>query len=507
VAKGNLLLISTVGSTLKLVKQALQKHFEFVVAESGAEALELLRKNIPLAIIMDHSIEDFHTNQFIDKVRNSSVTRNLPFIIVSRESSNTFVEQGVRSGVSHYVGIPFDAEVLLQKVQSTLDPKGSQDWDHYFRMPGESETQAISFGRISFVTNEGIHFETHLKLSPGQKIHLSSPLTSAVSPSPLEIEVKEVGTDVYYNYPFAVDAIWCDENAKSKITSWINAHRHLNSPKKQKVLIVLNDIAASEKFQKDFDMSQYSIRIVANIQEALQNFPYMRPSSFIVKAEDWQKAGAQGAKILELITQYKTKWILAGELAGTAPIEGPKPFVAPARLESLAMAVREVTPPLPADPDRLYFSKTLEDSRCKFFFGCKTLILGEMGVRLAFPFELSPPCNMQLALKIFSEQNLRNPYIRVWPPLKKISGAESSAGKYPYSAETHFLGINDQQSQAIRQWLQNEELKEKRKTIAAVAPKSKTIGLAEAEAAETKKKLEEEQKKTKADAKSPPKKA
>lgn len=472
-AQRNLLIVSSVRSTVKALRRTLEDEFDLTVADSGGDALDILRKKIPAAIVMDHSIEDFHTNQFIDKVRNSPVTRSLPVVMVTRESSNSFVEQGVRSGVSHYIGIPFDPEVLLQKVRSTLNPQGSQDWNHYFRMKGESETQAIGFGRVSFVTKASIHFETHLKLSVGQKIFLSTPLTQAISPNPFEVEVSQVGTDVYYNYPYAIDAAWTDPQAVKQIESWINSHRHLNSPKKQKVLIVLNDLEASERFQKDLDPTEYSVRIVNSVREALDAFPYMRPSCFIVKADDWKNAGNHGTKILDLAGQYKTKWITMGELTGPAREVGIKPFTAPSRIESVTMAVREVAPPLPPDPERLYFSKTLEDSRCKFYFPVKTLILGEMGVRLASSIEITPPCNMQLALKIFSEQNMRNPYIRVWPPVTKISGPESNNGKYPFCAETHFLGINDQQAQAIRQWLQNEELKDKREALAPVVPKPK----------------------------------
>lgn len=482
-AKRHLLLITSVSSTRKSLKKALAEDFDLEFVESGNEALDSLKEKIPAAVIMDHSLEDFHTNQFIDKVRNSPVTRNLPFIMVTRESTNSFVEQGVRSGVSHYIGIPFDAKVLVQKVKSSLDPTGSQNWNMFFRIKGESETQAISFGRVSFVTNESIHFETHLKLAPGQKIHLSCPLTSAVSPNPLEVEVKSIGSDVFYNYPFAVDADWCDLAVRPKIASWILAHKHLNSPKKQKILIVLDEIDASNELQKDLDPSRYSIRIVRSLKEALESFPFMRPSCFIVKASDWKQAGPDSKRLLEMMKNFGTRWVIAGQLDAPAQPYLVEPFRAPPEIENLGMAIRSVAPPLEPDPDRLYFSKTLEDSRCKFFFPAKTLVLGEMGVRLAFPFEVAPPCNMQLALKHFSEQNLRNPYIRVWPPLTKISGPESSSGKYPFSAETHFLGINEQQAQAIRQWLQNEELKDKRKAIADIVPKSKEAGLKDVEAA------------------------
>lgn len=459
------MIITAVDSNRTMLKKALSPFYDLSFASSGTEALGLLKKQLPAGVVMDHSIEDFMTNAFIDKIRNSPVSRNLPFILVSRESSNSFVEQAVRAGVSHYIGIPFEPDALQQKIKSALDPKGPKSWKLYFRTPGEVESPAVSYGRVSFISATGIHFETRLHLPQGQKIQLSSPLLKDMGIEGTEIEVESVGSDVYYNYPYAIDAKWCDEELQKRMKGWIGLHKNLNSPKKRKVVVLEKDPVQVEALAKMLDATKYSLRVVGNIREALDSLPYMKPACFAVSDDVWKTSGAQGDQILALLTQFESKWILAGEDKDLNPKATMKPFLAPKSLEGIAAAIRNLAPPFPVDPDRIYFSKTLDYSRCNLHFNVKTLILGEMGVRLALPFEISLPCNLQLGLKIFSEQNLRNPYVRVWPPLDKISPAESNEGKYAWAAETHFLGINDQQGQAIRLWLRDKELEGKRSEL------------------------------------------
>ena len=461
-------MISTNEATLSQWRKDLRKHFDLTLVRSGTEALANLRKKKPDAVVMDHSLEDFMTYAFIDKVRNSPLTRNLPFILISRESSHLFVEQAVRSGVSHYVGVPYEPQMLVEKIHMAVDPKNISKHAEYFRLPEQFETQVISFGRISFIHSEGIHFETHLKLVPDTILSVSSPLSEALKLPALDVKIKNIGTDVYYNYPFAVDAEWADQKGKDLVRAWIQTHRHLNSPKKKKILYVTPDLKTQEEFGRKLDMSRYSLRFNANVEEAIESIPFMRPACVIVHAAHWKTlTPVVSQKFLKALEAQKANWILLSNDKEDVKIAAP--FLAPETPEGAVLAVQQVTPPEPVDSERLYFSKTLEDSRVRFHFAGKTLVLGELGARLALQYEALPPCNLQLGLKIFTEQNLRNPFVRIWPPMVKLSGRDSENGKWNYAVESHFLGVNDLQGQAIRQWLRDQELKEKKE---ALAPKT-----------------------------------
>jgi CheY-like chemotaxis protein len=469
VAKSSLIILTTSRSTRERLKKDLQADFELIEASSGAETLKLLQKKLPTAIVMDHSLEDFLTHQFIDKVRNNPVTRNLPFVLVSRESSLSFVEQAIRSGVSHYIGVPYEKKVFIEKLKIALHPGEIFPRESYFSLPCAVPTTAISYGRISYISNDGIHFETRLKLNPGDVIDFKSPLSSAIHEQSIQVRVTGVGSDVFYNYPYAVDAQWVDRKQAEKIGSWALAHRHLNSPKKLKILFVSANLELENKFSEVLDKSHYSARFFSNLESAVQAIPFLRPGGVVVDLKSWVEGG--GGLQQRFLKLLSSGWIAFGDEKGVVFPQGREPFIAPGDVDSIATAVRHHFVVTPTDPNRIYFSKTLEDSRLQIFFQAKVAVMGEMGVTLKLQHEATPPCNLHLDLKIFTEQNIRNPFVRLWPPLQRLGSKESEEGKFKVEANSHFLGINDEQGQAIRKWLVDEELKERRKKIADVPPK------------------------------------
>lgn len=466
-----ILILTSLAPTRKLLKKALEDDFELIFFSKAEEALAEFRKKLPDAVITDFSLKEETVFQLIDKVRNHPITRNLPFIIVSRQASNAAILRAVRAGISHYVGIPFEQKVLVDKVYFALTEHSGPDSESYFELPAEFETQAVFFGRISFISPQGIHFESHLRLEPDSRIQISSPLSDGIQESSLDVVIKSTSRDTFYRFPFAYDADWTDEKIKRKVTSWISAHRHLNSPKKAKVLVVSNQIPFQESFVKEINLSHYSVRFADNLGDALNQLPFMRPSCVIVADEDWKReTSVFYKKFLMTLEELQAAWIVFGD-KGVDPAFDRAPFFCPPNPSAVAMAVREKIPPAKADPDKLYFSKTLEDSRLRLYVPAKTLVLGELGIELALSRDVRPPCNLQLDLKIFSEQNLRNPFVRAWPPVRNLAPHQTSSGKYPYSVRTHFLGINDPQGQEIRKWLREEEIKERASQWTPVPPK------------------------------------
>jgi CheY-like chemotaxis protein len=468
VAKSSLIILTTSRPNAERLKKDLSGAFDLIFTQSGAQTLQSIQQKLPAAVVMDHSLEDYLTYRFIDKVRNNPVTRNLPFILVSRESSQSFVDQAVRSGVAHYIGIPYEREVLLEKIKTALNPETHSGGKRYFTLATSLETSVVSYGRISFISEEGIHFETRLRLEPDQEVHFKSPLAEAIGEPHLVVRISQIGTDVFYNYPFAVDALWADPNIAKKVKSWIFANRHLNSPKKSKILFISSDLTFEGNFMRALDKSHYSARFESSLDAGIRAIPYLCPAVIVVDSAIWKGAGiAHRDQFLKKLT---VPWIVFGPEA----IEGDlpsKPFESPPDVSAIASAVLQVSPPKAPEASRIYFSKTLEDSRLRIFFKGKIVTLAESGATVLLEHDVVPPCNFHLDLKIFDNQNLRNPYIRVWPPAKKIAPKDSENGKYKVTCQSHFLGVNDDQASAIRQWLRDEELREQRKLIADVPPK------------------------------------
>gem|GEM_PF-4839633 len=468
-----LFIVSRHKNTRENLQKVLKNDFSLKVFLSESEAWKHLQSSkIPIGVILDLSWEEKHPFRFIDKVRNNPVTRALPFVVVSRQSDSLSIEKAVRSGVSHYIGIPYEAAILLEKVKIALNRSHRSERQSYFTIPSQISTHIVAYGRVSYIHKNGIHFETNLKLQPEEKMSIFSPLCESLSLPNLSVNIQEIGRDVYYNYPFAIDAEWTEESVKEKVEAWVRANRHLNSPKKAKILFLEYPVHTEEELLKRLNLSLYSPRFLPSLEQASVELSFMNPKLVALSKKHWgEKSPSLRQKFLKKLSDLKMKWVLSGELENNQQDPDSKAFCCPEEPNALVQAVEKLVPPLSTEPDRIYFSKKIEDSRLKIFMSGKTLVMGEEGIQLALDHEIVPPCNFRLDLKVFTKQDLRNPFVRAWPPISRVESQDSGNGKFPFRVNTHFLGINDEQGQALRHWLHQEELKERAQELAPITPK------------------------------------
>jgi len=468
-------LLSANAKTREQLTKVLKTEFAVFEHSTAESLLRELRKQRPFGIIMDLSAEDKPPFYIIDKVRNSPATRGIEFVIVSRDASKENLEKAVRAGVSHFIGIPFEKDVLLEKVRIAFGAIPAHQAQSYFSLQNENKVKVMTYGRISYISKEGIHFECRLKLAPDDELYITCPLSQELGFQGIKIKITGVSQDVYYNYPFAMDAAWMDEIQKKQIGSWITSHRDLNSPKKTKILFIHPELDSQREFLALSNQTHYSLRFANHINEALESFIYMKPGCVVIHSKEWlQTPKVLQAKIQDNLIKLNAKWILVMDDDSESVDENSlklMPALSPPQITATVMAVEKSCPILPPDPDKLYFSKTLEDSRLKIYFFGKTLELGESGCRLALEFEPVPPCNMQLDMKSLSKQNLRNPYVRAWPPVVKLSGDLVTKENLRFGVMTHFLGIDDHHGQALRLFIRESEMKARTDALAPIAPK------------------------------------
>ncbi len=462
-------LLSSVAETRTKIESLLHDYFEIETFDSGKAVLERLKKFIPEAIIMDHSLPDFQTFPFIDRIRNKAATRKLQFIIVSRESSNEFLEKAVRSGITHYIGVPFEPQMFVERVLTALNPNAAPAVrERRIQQRVQVPVRVVSFGRISYITENMIHLESHIRPKIGDVLTIKSLLCPELDVEHIEVIVREVGKDTFYSYPNAIDAEWKDLEIKEKIRKYIVANRHLNSPKKIKVLFIEPSMKRQEIFTTKIRQSSYSVRFTSSIEEAISDLPFMKPTGIVMPYHLWEQSSEVLQKdYLKNLFEHSKHWILYGDEERPPLQSVANAFEAPGDAISILFAVEQLMPPLKPDPNILYFSKQLEDSRVKFYLHGTVVSVKELGLDIELFAEIIPPCNLQIDLKALSKENLRNPYIRVFPPTHVFS----QNGKSGVLAQSQFLGINDQQGQAVRQWLIDEELKNERKRIEAIPPK------------------------------------
>ena len=85
-------------------------------AGDGAEALEMLKKQMVGLILSDINMPNMDGLEFLTKVRAEQEWQALPIVMVSTEGTHAKVMEAVERGASGYVRKPFTAEQIKEKL-------------------------------------------------------------------------------------------------------------------------------------------------------------------------------------------------------------------------------------------------------------------------------------------------------------------------------------------------------------------------------------------------------
>ena len=96
--------------------------YHALMAENGAEALEITFRDRPDLIISDIVMPGVTGLELARAVRKE--WPDLPVILISAEGSEAVVQQALRAGVSDYFIKPFDPDEMLQAIQRALNGRG-----------------------------------------------------------------------------------------------------------------------------------------------------------------------------------------------------------------------------------------------------------------------------------------------------------------------------------------------------------------------------------------------
>lgn len=90
------------------------------LAEDGAEASEKLKQDTFGLVISDWNMEPMTGLELLKLVRDDAAMSDLPFIMITAESSAENVKTAKEAGVSNYIVKPFTADDLRTKLVSVL---------------------------------------------------------------------------------------------------------------------------------------------------------------------------------------------------------------------------------------------------------------------------------------------------------------------------------------------------------------------------------------------------
>lgn len=89
---------------------------EVYEAGDGEEALKMLGEKSVNLILSDINMPNMDGLQLLERVKSSSMWKDLPFIMISTEGGATKVMEAVEKGATGYVKKPFTAEQIKEKL-------------------------------------------------------------------------------------------------------------------------------------------------------------------------------------------------------------------------------------------------------------------------------------------------------------------------------------------------------------------------------------------------------
>jgi DNA-binding response OmpR family regulator len=102
-----------------------QQGFRTIVARTGAQALELARRQRPHCITLDLGLPDVNGLELCQQLVDDEATSDIPVIIVSGQEGPDMVRQARAAGCYYYVRKPFDPNVLLTLIRQAIEESES----------------------------------------------------------------------------------------------------------------------------------------------------------------------------------------------------------------------------------------------------------------------------------------------------------------------------------------------------------------------------------------------
>ena len=89
---------------------------QFLEADNGVGAFNLLERNKVSIVFLDWNMPQMDGMQFLKKVKAMPDYKNLPVIMVTSEAARYNVVEALEAGATDYIVKPVDAKTFLKKV-------------------------------------------------------------------------------------------------------------------------------------------------------------------------------------------------------------------------------------------------------------------------------------------------------------------------------------------------------------------------------------------------------
>ena len=105
------------------IKSILEDKFTVIEASNGDFALKKTLKYLPDFIISDIMMPVMDGLEFCKKVKNNFSTSHIPVLLLTAKTSTDVRIEGYKVGADGYIAKPFDAELLVARINNMLESK------------------------------------------------------------------------------------------------------------------------------------------------------------------------------------------------------------------------------------------------------------------------------------------------------------------------------------------------------------------------------------------------
>jgi diguanylate cyclase (GGDEF)-like protein len=98
--------------------------YETIVAPRGEEGLEMCRRKLPNLVILDIMLPDINGYEVCRRLRANLRTSHIPIIFLTQRDERSDQIAGLELGADDYITKPFDLQLLLLRVQNSLQRAG-----------------------------------------------------------------------------------------------------------------------------------------------------------------------------------------------------------------------------------------------------------------------------------------------------------------------------------------------------------------------------------------------
>lgn len=94
--------------------------YAVTMASSGAQALEIIRREPPDVILLDVMMPEMSGLEVLEQLKEEYSTGRIPVILVTAKTQDDDVVKGYQVGADYYIPKPFTAKQLLYGVELVL---------------------------------------------------------------------------------------------------------------------------------------------------------------------------------------------------------------------------------------------------------------------------------------------------------------------------------------------------------------------------------------------------